>query len=388
MARKDKGLYQAVKYVDNNLDECIENIQEMLINKTYKVGNYNISVIEDKGKKRVLHKLPYYPDRIIQWAVLLQIDKIFMSTFTSFTCASLKDRGIHYASKMLSKWMNEDYEGTQYCLKLDMKKFYPSANREILKKLLRKKFKDKDLLWLLDKIVDSMNNADIQSLNLSQEYKDLYSRPDKGIPIGSYLSQFLANFYLTYFDHWLKEELKCKYVIRYMDDVVILSNSKKELHETITRIQDYLSQNLDLEVKNNWQIFPTGVRGIDFVGYRHFYGYKLLRKSTYKRCKRKMKQMQWCKENNIEMDKSDWCSYVSYIGWLTWCNSYNFFIKYCKDTMPLINQYYRDKIKSKSSKKNKRSVVSMSLYLKNCLKHKIYYNIVPFHRNKIHKGGI
>lgn len=385
MARKDKGLYQAVKYVDNNLEECIEAIQKMLIEKTYKVGNYKISVIEDKGKKRVLHKLPYYPDRIIQWAVLLQIDKIFMSTFTNFTCASLKDRGIHYASNMLSKWMNEDYQGTRYCLKLDMKKFYPSANREILKKLLRKKFKDKDLLWLLDEIIDSMNNADIQSLNLPQEYKDLYSRPDKGIPIGSYLSQFLANFYLTYFDHWLKEELKCKYVIRYMDDVVILSESKEHLHRVIRSIQNYLTFTLDLEVKQNWQIFPTGIRGVDFVGYRHFYGYKLLRKSTYKRCKKKMLQLRFFKESGIEMEYSDWCSYVSYVGWLTWCNSYTFFMKYCKNVIPMINSYYLEKVKSKTHHHKKKKVVSLSLYLKNCKKHQIHYKLIPSNRPNIHK---
>lgn len=386
MARKDKGLYTAVKDVDENLEERINQIQNMLTNKTYKVGNYNIGIIEDKGKKRILHKLPYFPDRIIQWAILLQVEEIFLSTFTNFTCASLKYRGIHYASNLVINWMNNDYEGTKYCLKIDMKKFYPSANRVIMKQLLRKKFKDPDLLWLLDKIIDSMDNNDIQKLNMPQDFKDLYSRPDKGIPIGSYLSQFLGNFYLTYFDHWLKEDKKCKYVVRYMDDVVILDNSKERLHELIRDIQKYLEENLDLEVKGNWQIFPTGVRGVDFVGYRHFYGYKLLRKSTYKRCKKKMQQIQYFSDNHIEMEYSDWCSYMSYLGWLTWCNSYNFFMKHCKDNMPVINQYYKDKVKSKKKGKN-HNVVSMSLYLKNCKKHQVYYKKKEWHRNSIHRKG-
>ena len=386
MARQDKGLYRAVKEVDEDLDNKINEIYDMLKNKTYKVGNYNIGVINDKGKKRVLHKLPYFPDRIIQWAILLQTEKIFLSTFTNFTCASLSERGIHYASNFVSTWMNDDYEGTKYCLKIDMKKFYPSANRDIMKKLLRKKFKDPDLLWLLDIIIDSMDNADIQNLNLPQEYKDLYSRPNKGIPIGSYLSQFLGNFYLTYFDHWLKEEMCCKYVVRYMDDVVIFDNSKERLHLLLKHIQTYLNDNLDLEVKGNWQIFPTGVRGVDFVGYRHFYGYKLLRKSTYKRCKKKMQEIQFFNDNNIEMEYEDWCSYVSYLGWLTWCNSYDFFMKYCKDNMPIINKYYKDKVKSKKKKQDK-NVVSMSLYLKNCKKHQIHYKPKEWHRDIIHKRG-
>lgn len=384
MARKDKGLYSAVKDVDENLEERIQQIQDMLINKTYQVGNYNIGIIEDKGKKRILHKLPYFPDRIIQWAILLQTEKIFLSAFTNFTCASLKDRGIHYASNLVTKWMNEDHEGTQYCLKIDMKKFYPSINRTIMKNLLRKKFKDTDLLWLLDKIIDSMDNTDIQNLNIPDEFKKLYSHPDKGIPIGSYLSQFLGNFYLTYFDHWLKEDMKCKYVVRYMDDVVIFDSSKERLHSLIYSIQKYLITNLDMEVKGNWQVFPTEVRGIDFVGYRHFYGYKLLRKTTYKRCKKKMLQIKYCIDNDIEMEYSDWCSYMSYMGWLTWCNSYNFFLKYCKDNIPQMNNYYKRKIKTKEKDKNKE-IINITIYEKNCTKHKIYYNPTELNRKRIHK---
>ena len=210
-ARKDKLYYREVKMIDKNPDFYLKQIQEMLINETYEVSPYTVSIINDKGKDRELRKLPYYPDRIIQWAIMLQIEKIFMDVFISSTCASLAGRGIHTASKKIRRYLKEDPEGTRYCYKIDVKHFYPSINHAMLKKLLRKKFKDTKLLRLLDKIIDS-------------------SGGEVGIPIGSYLSQYLANFYLAYFDHWIKEELGVKYYVRYMDDIVILHNSKEYLH--------------------------------------------------------------------------------------------------------------------------------------------------------------
>jgi hypothetical protein len=115
----------------------------------------------------------------------------------------------------LNKYL-KDIEGTKYCLKIDIKKFFPNINHNILKKLLRRKIKDNDLLWLLDEIIDSIDG-------------------DIGVPIGNYLSQYFANFYLAYFDHWLKEEKKVRYVIRYMDDIVCLTSIKRVFTPTTKR---------------------------------------------------------------------------------------------------------------------------------------------------------
>ena len=235
----------------------------MLISYSYNIKptDYTKKFINDKGKVRELNKLSYYPHRIIQWAIMLQIDSIFEKQFTNFTCASLPNRGIHKALSLLDKYL-KDVKGTQYCLKVDIHHFYPSINKEILKKMLRKKFKDPELLWILDLIIDSH---------------------DEGLPIGSYLSQYLANFYLSYFDHWLVEEKKAKYVIRYMDDIIILSDNKKFLHQLKKDMEIYLKNELDLQLKDNWQVFLTNSRGIDFVGYVTFHTHKLLRKKTKKR---------------------------------------------------------------------------------------------------------
>lgn len=342
----------------------------MLKDHSYKVSLYKTSIIQDKTKKRILYKLPYYPDRIIQWAIMNEIEPIFRKTFTDFTCASIPGRGIHKASKMLDKWLNVYPEETQYCLKIDIKKFYPSINREILRKLLRKKFKDKDLLIELDKIIESVDNSDIDKLNLSPEEKYWYTRPGKGLPVGSYLSQYLANYYLAFFDHWVKEDLGCKYVIRYMDDIIILSNSKEFLWNCFYKIKEYLETNLDLELKSNFQVFPVDLRGIDFVGYRHFRGYKLLRKSTLKTCKKNaITILNKGKTQQLPTEK-EWCGWVSSLGWLKWCNSKKFFRKYYKDSIPIINTYY---ILFKRGK-NKKVNYQFMIYTNNLKLNKTYYN--------------
>jgi hypothetical protein len=183
----------------------------------------------------------------------------------------------------------KDIPGTQYCLKLDITKFYPSVDHSVLKQLLRKKIKDTDLLWLLDGIIDSA----------------------EGLPIGNYLSQYFANFYLTYFDHWIKEEKKVKYYFRYADDMVILSDNKPYLHQLLCEIREYLQENLKLEVKDNYQVFPVEDRGIDFVGYVFFHTHVLLRKSIKQSFARML-----ARNKNPQ-------SIASYKGWAKHCNSKN-----------------------------------------------------------------
>jgi len=316
-ARKDKKFYKEVKMVDSDPEYYLGLIHDMLKNETYKVSEYSISIINDKGKERMLMKLPYFPDRIIQWAIMLQTEQIFIKTFCSHTCASIPRRGISKAVKYTERHM-KDPENAKYCLKIDVSKFYPNIDHAVLKALLRKKFKDKRLLKLLDLIIDSYPG-------------------DKGVPIGSYLSQYLANFYLCYFDHWLKEVCREKRVTRYMDDVSIHSGSKEHLHELLCKIRAYLEKELKLQLKGNYQIFPVRKRGLDFVGYRHFFGFRLLRKKTAVRLKRKMMKM----KSKMMLNYNEWCSVNSYIGLCCQCNSYRLCRKYIHPLLSKVLLYYK-----------------------------------------------
>ena len=234
-------------------------------NKLYKTSEYTTFTILEP-KERLIYRLPYI-DRIVHHAVMNILKPIFIPIFTQDTYSSIEKRGVHSALKSLKKSLQSDILGTTYCLKIDIRKFYPSINNDILKNLLRRKFKDKDLLWLLDGIMDSA----------------------VGLPIGNYLSGYLSNFYLNYFDRWIKEVQGVYKYFRYCDDMVFLSGCKKFLHNLLANIKKYLCDNLKLTLKKNWQIFPVESRGIDFLGYVSFHSYTNVRKSIKQNFARMLK---------------------------------------------------------------------------------------------------
>ena len=129
---------------------------------------------------------------------------------------------------------------------MDISKYYPSIDNTILKEVIRRKIKDKNLLYLLDEIIDST----------------------KGVPIGNYLSQYFGNLYLSELDHQLKA--KHKFYFRYCDDLVLLTDTKIKLHEILQKIKVFCNS-LILKLKENYQIFPVDIRGLDFLGYRFFH---------------------------------------------------------------------------------------------------------------------
>lgn len=324
-AKKGKGWYSEVRKVNENEEYYLKQLQDMLITKSYKTSEYETFIKRDSGKEREIYKLPYFPDRICQWAILQIIEPILINNFTTDTYSAIPKRGIHLALKRLTGAVQNDPTETKYCLKIDVKKYYPSINHDILKSKYRRIFKDEELLWLLDEIIDSTPG-------------------DTGIPIGNYLSQYSGNFYLSSFDHWLKEVKKIKYYYRYMDDIVILHQSKEFLHQLKHEISEYFSDNLRLTIKRNWQVFPTGIRGIDFVGYRTFPSFILLRKGTCKRFKHKMRSI-----TKEQMTYSSWCSVNSYKGWLMHCNSHRLIQKYITPIKPLLDGFYRNNIKRKEA---------------------------------------
>lgn len=308
----------------------------MLIRKTYKTSEYEVFIKKDTGKEREIYKLPYFPDRIVHWAIIQVVEPIFLNRLNGCTHSAIPNKGIHSAFKQLDKYMRNDVEGTKYCLKLDVKKFYPSIDHNLLKLMYRTLFKDPNLLWLLDEIIDSTDG-------------------DKGVPIGNYLSQYSGNLFLSKFDRWIKEKLRAKYYIRYMDDIVILHHDKNYLRKLLKEINKYL-KNINLEIKGDYQIFPSRTRGIDFVGYRHFGDYVLLRKSTSKRLIRKMRNIMKKLRNGGKLTYSDYCSINSYKGWLKWCNGYNLYTKWIKPLEPYCDKYYREVIKGgKGTGNNERS---------------------------------
>ena len=308
-----------VKRIIHNTDFYAKKIQMLLINKTYIPAPYTIKTVQDgsSGKIRTIYKPRYYPDQVIHWALILQLKPIIMKGMYEYNCGSIPGRGTSYGQKILRKWLDKDYKGTKYCLKMDISKFYPSIDNEILKQMLRRKIKDEDCLYLIDSIIDS--NA--------------------GLPIGNYTSQWFSNFFLQGLDHYIKEKLGVKYYVRYVDDLILLGGNKKKLHATRKAISEYLN-NIGLRLKDDWQVFKVNNRAIDFLGFRFFRKKTILRKRNALRIRRRMQKI----KKKGYLNHQDACTVISYWGWIKRSNSYNFYHKYVK---PIANVGKAKKVVSK-----------------------------------------
>jgi len=292
-AKKGKMKYSEVEAIEANPDKYLDKLQVMLTNKTYRTSDYEVFTKVSGNKVREIYKLPFFPDRIVHHCIIQVVQKLWLSLLIRDTFSTIPGRGIHDGVRRV-KLALKDVENTRYCLKADVRKYYPSIDHDILKLIIRKKIKDNDLLELLDQIIDSAS----------------------GIPIGNYVSQWFGNIYLAYFDHFCKEELGCRYYFRYCDDIVVLGSNKEELHAHIIAINHYLVENLNLNLKSNYQVFPIDKRGLDFLGYRFFHGYTLVRKRIVQQMKRKLNHPK---------------SMSSYWGWLKHADTYRLTTKYFKN---------------------------------------------------------
>lgn len=375
-AKRGKGWYKEVKQVDSNLEYYLTRLQENLIEHRYHTSKYVTFNKKEGAKQREIYKLPYYPDRICQWAILQVIEPYLIKNLTKDTYSAIPNRGIQPIINQLrgyekvikkdgkvvkKQWIPSilvsDPEGTAYCLKMDVRKYYPSLVHDVLKQRYRDLFKDDELIWLLDEIIDSISTfpANEENLEILQRlgiYADVIIDDEGrayfdgvGIPIGNYLSQYGGNVNLAPLDHWLKEVKGVKYYFRYMDDMVILGSSKEKLHQLKRDIDEFMATNMKQVIKDNWQVFPTKVRGIDFVGYRFFGEYTLLRKSTCKTFKKKMLAISKKRENNVSPTYGEWCSFNSYKGWLKHCDSYRLFQKYIAPNVEYMQNYYLKEVK-------------------------------------------
>jgi hypothetical protein len=259
-------------------------------------------------KERVISKPRFFPDQVIHWALMLQLQDVLQRGMYEYSCGSVPGRGTSTAQRMVRRWLDADYKGTKYCLKMDISKFYPSIDADLLKAQFRRVTKDPHCLWLIDSIIDS-------------------SAP--GLPIGNYTSQWFANFFLQGLDHFIKETLGVKYYVRYVDDLVLLGPSKKALHRARKAISEYLA-GMKLALKANWQVFLINRRAIDFVGFRFYRDHTTLRRRNALRIRRRMKRIGLKNRLNYK----DACAVVSYWGWITRSDSYRYYQTYVR---PLVN---------------------------------------------------
>jgi hypothetical protein len=234
------------------------------------------------------------------------LQPIWDKTFIYDLYSAIPKKGIHNGHYRLRSFL-KDKPNTKYCLKYDVSKFYPNINHDILYSQIQTKIKCKDTLWLLHDIIYSIEGK-------------------TNVPIGNYLSQYFSNIYLNEFDHWLKEDMQTKYYIRYCDDGVILDKDKEYLKYLLIDIEKYFNNNLKLKLNNKTQIFNVDQRGIDFLGYREYRTYSLLRKSSARSFKNRIKL--YTDHPDKYTSQHIISSIMSMYGWAKHCNSYNLLNKY------------------------------------------------------------
>lgn len=276
MSLKNGGKYklEALKF-SKNLVVNLKALQRSLYDKTYKFSGYSrFNVYEPK--ERIINA-PYYKDKIVQLAMHEVLSDIFIPKFINHSYACMKDRGTHRAVNQVQKNLKSakwKWGKKAYVCRVDVRRFFYSIDRDILKKQYRRVIKEKDVLWIVDEIVDSGGLID-----------------EIGLPLGNTLSQLCANIALNDLDQYCKRYLGYKYYVRYADDVVIVLPDKGEAQIAKEKCKEFLTKRLNLKAnKRKTQIFPIS-QGCNAFGFKIFTTHKLLRDDSKKAVKRKIKKM-------------------------------------------------------------------------------------------------
>jgi RNA-directed DNA polymerase len=269
MAARARRYNDSVAEFNFHLEEEIDKIYGELREKTYNHGKYRVFTVYDPKERRI--SAAPFKDRVVHHAVHDCLEPLMDKTFIYHSFACRKNKGTHKALDWAQKFLKLN----AFCFHGDIKKYFFSIDRGILKDILRERIDDQDLLWLLDEIIDSA----------------AYAGEQKGLPIGNLTSQFFANLYLNELDYFVKSGLGAKFYIRYMDDFLIFENDRKKLVEFKEKIGNFLKMNLALCLhEGKSQIYNTA-NGIKFLGFRIFKNHRRLATDNVRRFKKRLKRL-------------------------------------------------------------------------------------------------
>lgn len=266
-----KGKSDTIKF-GMYLEDNILDIYQKLKTQTYEVGSCDMFKVYEP-KERVIYSLPFY-DRVVQQLYVHEYIMPYMiPKFIKTSYACIPNRGLHSCVKELQRYMRNAIRIWEkpYFVKFDIAKFFYTINKEILYHIITKYYKDKKFLNLTRKFI----------------YCGL-TEGNKGIPIGNYTSQYFANIYMNELDHYIKEKLKIRYYIRFMDDGILIVENKEKAKEMLQKINTFIVENLDLELNKKSGYFPVK-NGCLFCGYRIYHDYKLIKRANINRVKKRIR---------------------------------------------------------------------------------------------------
>ncbi len=300
-AKKGKTKKFYVKEFEENLAYNLKILYDELKNQTYRPEPLKTFILRDPKTRKISKSA--FRDRIVHHALVNILEPIFDKTFIYDSCANRKGKGTLFGLKRFYKFVRRISKNNShpcFILKADIRHYFQEVDREILLKIIKKKITDDKVVGLIKLI---LNNFECKN----------------GMPLGNLTSQFFANVCLNELDYFVKHKLKTKYYIRYVDDFVILHKSKEQLEIWKKEIDIFLRDNLYLELHfDKTRIIPLS-RGLDFVGFRNFYYYTLLRKRNIRGMKRKINLFI---KNEISYKRF----FEMFQGWnayAMWADSYN-----------------------------------------------------------------
>lgn len=306
-----------------HLEDNLVKLQKELIDRTYTLGKYREFYIYEPKKRLVMAQL--FKDRVVQWAIYQVLNPVFAQGYITDSYACIKERGTHKAVKRLHYWLRQVGKKPEkyYFLKLDISKYFYRIDHDVLMGILKRKIHDDDMIFLLDKIVNSSEtNFGLPPGKSPGEVKRSDRVSEKGMPVGNLSSQMFANLYLNELDQYCKRTLGIHFYVRYMDDVIILHQDKDQLHEWKRIIDTFLKEKLQLDLNEKTCIRPITL-GVEFCGYKIWNTHIKLRKSTALKMKRNLKKLQKeyaAGEVTVEEAKQ---TISSYLGILKHCDSYS-----------------------------------------------------------------
>jgi retron-type reverse transcriptase len=263
-ARKGKTKKDYVIEFERGLRKNLRNLKFELMSQTYSPKPLKTFILRDPKTRKISKSA--FRDRIIHHALVRVIEPILNKIFIYDSCANRKGKGNLVAIKRFNKFKKivlRNHRRTCFILKADIKHYFHEVNHKILLKIIKRKIKDEKVVWLVKQILTNCFTK-------------------KGMPLGNLTSQFFANVYLNELDYFIKHKLKAKYYIRYVDDFVILHSSKKQLKIWKEQINNFLKKELKIELHPEKSRIISLSKGADFVGFRNFYYFRLLRKRNIK----------------------------------------------------------------------------------------------------------
>jgi len=320
-ARKGKTQKQYVFDFEKNLNENLLQLRTELLFHTYQPSPLKTFILRDPKTRKISKSA--FKDRVIHHAICNVVEPVFEKTFIFDSFANRISKGTLNAIKrfdVFKRKVSKNNTVRCYVLKADIKSYFEAVNHNILINILKKKVDDKRLIWLIRRILSNHQGKE----------------SNKGMPLGNLTSQFFANVYLNELDQFIKQKLRIKYYIRYVDDFVILHQSKTKLGDYKKLIEEFIKNNLDLKLHPEKSQIIKLEKGINFLGFRIFYYHRLLARKNMRKFKIKINTMRVLYDlGKIDREKV----IEKYEGWIAYSSNANTY-KYRKNITKQFNMMF------------------------------------------------